>query len=154
MKVVIADDMNEPGQAKPLRELAARALVAERLPSDTELSLHLVDADRIAELNEQHLGKKGPTDVLSFPIEDLSPGLVPEPPPDGPPLHLGDVFISPSVVAENAASFGVSFDDEMALMTVHGILHLLGYDHVADDDAELMEGREREILAEVGVVRR
>jgi probable rRNA maturation factor len=154
MKVVIADDMDEPGQTKPLRDLAERALSAESLPADTEVSLHLVDTDRIAQLNERHLGKQGPTDVLSFPIEDLIPGLVPKPLLDGPPLHLGDVFISPPVVAENAASFGVSFADEMALMAVHGILHLLGYDHVDDDDAELMEGRERAILAEVGVVRR
>lgn len=154
MKVVIHDEMNEPPPTKPVRDLAERVLTAEQLPSDTEVSLHFIETARMAELNEAHLGKQGPTDVLSFPLEDLTPGSVPESSPDGPPLHLGDVFICPSVVAENAVSFGVGFDDEIALMTVHGILHLLGYDHVDDEDAELMEGRERDILTEVGVVRR
>lgn len=154
MKVAILDEMDEPLPTKPLRDLARRVLAAEHLPDDTEVTLHLVEVARIAELNEQHLGKAGPTDVLSFPLEDLTPGSVPEPAPGGPPLHLGDVFICPVVVAENADSFKVGFDDEMALMTVHGILHLLGYDHVEDGDAELMEGKERDILAETGLVRR
>jgi probable rRNA maturation factor len=102
----------------------------------------------MAELNAAYMGEEGPTDVLSFPIEDFSAGAVGE--PGGPPLLLGDVIICPSVVRSNAAAAAVAFEDEMALMVVHGILHLLGRDHVVDADAELMEQREREILAMVG----
>ena len=73
--------------------------------------------------------------------------------PDGPPLNLGDVIICPTVVASNAASAEVEFDDELALMVVHGLLHLLGYDHHEDEEAERMEARERTLLSAVGRIR-
>jgi probable rRNA maturation factor len=112
----------------------------------------LVDEDRMAELNGEYMTKTGPTDVLSFPIEDFSAGIL-RVDPDGPPLMLGDIVICPSVVQANAIAAGVAFEDEMALMVVHGVLHLLGRDHVIETDAEEMEEREREILAMVRVSR-
>jgi probable rRNA maturation factor len=92
--------------------------------------------------------------VLAFPLEELLPGVVPDKDPHGPPLMLGDVIVAPSYVRRQADSQGVVFEDEMALMITHGMLHLLGYDHVDDDEAERMEQRERDLLAMVGKVRR
>ncbi len=85
----------------------------------------------MAELNGEYMGKTGPTDVLSFPIEDFAGGIT-EPDAEGPPLLLGDILICPAVVRANAAAAEVPFEDEMALMVVHGILHLLGNDHVIE----------------------
>lgn len=133
-----------------IEELAASVLTAESLPEGTEVAFALVDEIEMAGLNEAHMGKEGPTDVLAFPLEDLVPGAPPSPGAGGPPVALGDVFICPAVVGANAAAAGVPFEDEMALMVVHGLLHLLGYDHVDDADAELMEGREAELLERVG----
>jgi probable rRNA maturation factor len=79
---------------------------------------------------------------------------VPDQGPAGPPLVIGDVIVAPAYVSRQAAETDVGFDDEMALMVAHGILHLLGYDHIDDGDAELMERREGELLSMVGVERR
>jgi probable rRNA maturation factor len=150
MTVSFADDQDDPLPAASLVALAQSVLEAEGFPADAEVSLQFVSADRIAGLNQEHMGRSGPTDVLSFPLEDLRPGVVPEPVDGGPPLLLGDVMVCPQVVRANAAEWGVPFDSEMALMVVHGMLHLLGYDHVEDAEAERMETREREILAATG----
>jgi probable rRNA maturation factor len=147
MTVSFADEQDDPLPAEPLIALAESVMKAEHLPDDSEVSLVLVSADRIAALNQQHMGRSGPTDVLAFPIEDLRAGEVPATEQGGPPVLLGDVLVCPAVVRANAAEWGVAFEDEMALMVVHGMLHLLGYDHQEEADAERMETREREILA-------
>lgn len=118
------------------------------------LSIVFVDADVMASMNADFMGRRGPTDVLSFPIEDASPGIPPQQSADGPPLILGDIFISSDVVKENAEGSGVSFDDEMFLMVCHGVLHILGWDHQTDSEAEAMEAREAEHLATIGKTRR
>jgi probable rRNA maturation factor len=139
-------------------ELARQALMAEGITSDTEVSLLFVDEPSIAALNERFLGKAGPTDVLSFPIEDEveRSGRSPDQGGTGPGsaesetdrfLLLGDVVICPAVAARNAVDHGVSFEDELALLVVHGILHLLGMDHEVDAEAERMEQREQQLLA-------
>ena len=158
MTIVFADDRSDPSssvliQSDQLVELARATLSAEGLPAATEVTLALVEEATMAELNQQHMGKSGPTDVLSFPLEALTPGTAPTALPGGPPVHLGDVFICPRVVSDNARLAEVPFADEMALMVVHGLLHLLGYDHVVDSEAEQMEQRERDLLAVVGLVR-
>ena len=138
--------------------LARSVLEAEGIVSETEVSLLFVDAPTIASLNERFLGKAGPTDVLSFPIEDEADrsGRSPDEGGTGPGsieadtgrlLLLGDVVICPAVAARNAVEHGVTVDDELALLVVHGILHLLGMDHEVDDEAERMEQRERHLLA-------
>lgn len=134
MAIFLADeqDLEVPGDR--LVALARHVLDARRVPADMELSLLLVDASAIAELNAQHLGKTGPTDVLAFPIDE--PG---ETPPDAPAI-LGDVVLCPAVAYDQAAGFGRTPDAELELLTVHGILHLLGMDHA--DPAE-----EREMFA-------
>jgi probable rRNA maturation factor len=108
----------------------------------------------MAGYNQRFLDREGPTDVLAFPVEELIPGVVPDRDPNGPPMMLGDVIVAPAHVRRQATELEVDFEDEMALMVTHGLLHLLGYDHVEDVDADRMEARERELLAMVGKVRR
>lgn len=159
MTVGYSDDRDDPDPSSQLPDqarltlLATATIAAEGLAEDTMVEIALIDEATMTELNESHMGKSGSTDVLSFPLENLVPGVVPTVDSGGPPLHLGDIFICPSVVARNAQVRRVRFQDEMALMVVHGLLHLLGYDHVADADAEQMEQRERDLLSTVGVVR-
>ena len=138
-------------------ELARRVLEARGVKGETEVSLLFVDEDAIATLSEQFLGKPGPTDVLSFPIEDepgptgRSPDLGGTGPGSSAELGaltlLGDVVICPTIAARNAVDHGVSLDDEVALLVVHGLLHLLGMDHQDDAEAERMEALERQLLA-------
>lgn len=153
MPVELADEQDDPLELDDLRDLAAAVIRAENLPESTAVSLMFVGEERMTRLNEAHMGRRGPTDVLSFPIESLAPGMVPSLAPEGPPLMLGDVVVCPQVVRRQAADAQVPFRDEMALMVVHGMLHLLGYEHDADDEAEVMEQKERDLLAFAGRVR-
>ena len=153
MNVFLADEQDEPLEPEPLRALAVSVLEAEGIPEGTEMSLVLVGADDMQRYNERFMNRKGPTDVLAFPLEHLHPGQRPALQPNGPPLNLGDVFICPQIVGANAAAAGVPFPDELFLMVVHGILHLLGYDHFEDDQAAAMEAREAVLLASVGRTR-
>jgi len=136
----------------------ARAVLAERgIKGDAEVSLLFVDELAIAALNQQFLGREGPTDMLAFPIEDdpapsgRSPDLGGTGPgsdaSDDPLVLLGDVVICPAVALRNAADHGVRPEDEMALLVVHGLLHLLGMDHQENGEAERMEALERTLLA-------
>jgi probable rRNA maturation factor len=129
MPIFLADEQDVTVDTDDLVALAKHVLETRRVPADMELSLLLVDTETIAALNAQHLGKEGPTDVLAFPIDE--PG---ESPPDVPAI-LGDVVLCPFVAEEQAPRFGRSLQDELRLLTVHGILHLLGMDH-ADPQAE------------------
>ena len=153
MSIFFADEQSVPVDAEPLVGLAELVLAEQQIPHDAEMSVLLVTAEQITEYNERFMSKSGPTDVLSFPIVDLVPGERPRRMPNGPPTAIGVVFICPEVVRANAETSGVRFEDEMALMVVHGILHLLGFDHQADDEAEIMESREAEILAKIGKTR-
>ena len=153
MNVLFADEQDQPIVTDELLMLAELVLDAEGLEEDTGVALVLIDEQQMAELNNVHMGREGPTDVLSFPIEAAAPGSPPKRDAGGPPIELGDVFISPSVVRRNAEQHGVPFEDEIALMVVHGLLHLLGWDHEDEADAVRMEGRERELLSRIGRVR-
>lgn len=154
MSVFVADEQTEPVGLGDLHALAELIMKEEGYPDDAEVTLLFVDEDEMAAYNERFLDRDGPTDVLAFPVEDLLPGVVPDHDPQYPPLMLGDVVIAPAFVRQQAADLGVGFDDEISLMVTHGILHLLGYDHEDDGEAERMEGRERELLAMVGRARR
>ena len=132
-----ADDMpTAPIDLDRWRQLAEDALTAEAAVG--ELTLTFVDASEIAELNAEYMGKVGPTDVLSFPMDD-------DPTP-GVPILLGDVVISPAVAASQFAEHAGTFDDEIALLVVHGVLHVLGFDHAEPDEAAVMRRRELELL--------
>jgi probable rRNA maturation factor len=137
--------------------LARAVLEDRRVRGEVEVSVLFVDEAAIAALNERFLGHPGPTDVLSFPIEDDPPpgGRSPDSGGSGPGaeaeedplLLLGDVVISPTVAERNAAEHGVGVEDEIALLVVHGLLHLLGMDHETAREADEMERLEQELLA-------
>lgn len=154
MSVFLADEQGVPVDLDRLRRLAELVLAEEGYPTETELTVLLVSEDEMAAYNERFLERSGPTDVLAFPVEELLPGIVPDQDANGPPLIIGDVIVAPGYVGRQAEENDVEFEDEMALMVAHGILHLLGYDHIDDADAEVMEGREVELLSLVGVTRR
>jgi probable rRNA maturation factor len=138
-------------------EAFARAVLHARgVRRNAEMSLLFVDEATISHLNEEFMGKTGPTDVLSFPIEDSDTyaGRMPDQGGTGPgsvasekPVTMvGDVLICPVVALRNAVAHDTSDEDEFGLLVVHGILHLLGFDHVEEAEAEAMEALERELL--------
>lgn len=141
MAVYLADEQTVPVDTDDLLALVRHVLAARRVPEDMEVSILLVDEQTIAALNDEHLGKSGPTDVLSFPIDE--PG---ESPPDSPAI-LGDVVLCPAVAHEQAAGLGRTPDAEVRLLTVHGILHLLGMDHADPEEERAMFGLTDELLA-------
>ena len=137
--------------------LAHEVLVAEGVEGDAELSLLFVDEAAIAELNKRFMDADGPTDVLAFPLDDpVVAGRWPDNSTAGPdreepdsgdlPLLLGDVVVCPAVAERQAPSHAGSYDDEMALLVVHGVLHVLGHDHAEPDETAVMQARERELL--------
>ena len=154
MSVFVADEQRDAFGLSELHQLAEMVMREEGYPEDAEVTLLFVDESEMAWYNERFLDRHGATDVLSFPVEELIPGVVPDTDPQGPPLMLGDVVIAPGYVRRQAEEMGVTFEDEMALMVTHGILHLLGYDHTEDDEAARMETRERALLSIVGRIRR
>jgi probable rRNA maturation factor len=158
LDLYVADEQSDhPVAVDRWSQLARSVLAAEGIVQDTEVSLLFVDEVTIASLNLRFLDREGPTDVLSFPIEDEADrsGRSPDQGGTGPGsieadtgrlLLLGDVVICPSVAERNAVEHGVAFDDEIALLVVHGILHLLGMDHLVEQEAERMEQREQQLL--------
>lgn len=135
--------LNESGVELDVREFTALArftMRRMRVHPQAELCLKLVDEATIAEFNRRYLDKQGPTDVLSFPMDELRPGREGEPEQDG---ILGDLLLCPQYAAEQAPILDRSVNDELHLLTIHGILHLLGYDH-----AEPVEEREMFTLQE------
>jgi len=137
--VVASDEQAEVTvDADRWARLAADVLRAEGRSG--ELTLTFVDRDEIAALNAEHMGVVGPTDVLSFPLDAE---LAPDDLPDGwGPVLLGDVVICPAVAAEAAPTHAGSLDDEFALLVVHGVLHVLGHDHVGPHDTARMRACE------------
>lgn len=121
--------------------LARHVLAQRRVPEDMECSLLLVDEQTIAALNEEHMDKSGPTDVLAFPIDE--PG---ESPP-GVPAVLGDVVLCPAIAQRQAPSDGRGTQGELRMLTVHGILHLLGMDHHEPAAEREMFGLTEQLLA-------
>lgn len=142
----IADDHpNALPDLERWRLLAERALATEGVVRG-ELNLVFIDSDAMAELNIEHMEGSGPTDVLAFPID----GEDPEPRArvaTNVPVLLGDVVVCPEVAARNAAERGIEIDDELALLVVHGVLHVLGHDHAEADETAVMKAREQALLA-------
>jgi len=121
-----------------------------------EISLLACDDSRIAELNAEFRGKPAPTNVLSWPAEDLAAEIAGQPPLAAEPdftgeISLGDIAIAYDTCAREAVEAGKSMDDHVSHLIVHGTLHLLGYDHIRDPDAALMERIEVEILGKMGI---
>jgi probable rRNA maturation factor len=151
LTIFIADEQPSIGSTRPpvdagrWTRLAEQVLDAEGVGGEAELSVHFVGEEKIAELNARFLDVAGSTDVLAFPIDGAL--VEPDPHPAELPLLLGDVVICPVVAERNAPGHAGSYDDEIALLLVHGILHLLGHDHAVDDERARMQQRERDLLA-------
>lgn len=123
--------------------LARHVLDAMNVHPLTELSILLVDTTVMAELHVQWMDEPGPTDVLSFPMDELRPGTQDEPTPAG---LLGDVVLCPEVAARQAVAANHSTVEELLLLTTHGILHLLGFDHVEPEEEKEMFALQRRLL--------
>jgi len=145
--------LNESGldvlDPRRTQKLAAFVLAEMRVHPYAELCVTAVDEDTIAELNAKWMDKEGPTDVLAFPMDELRPGKVTEEPEEG---VLGDLVLCPAVAqrqADEAAAkgqAGYTVTDELELLTVHGILHLLGYDHAEPEEHAEMFGLQARLL--------
>lgn len=110
-----------------------------------ELSLVLLDTAAMADLHMRWMDLPGPTDVMSFPMDELEPGGRPDAPDPGPTM-LGDIALCPEFAAIQAAAAGHSLGHELALLTIHGVLHLLGYDHAEPDEAKEMFALQQRLL--------
>jgi probable rRNA maturation factor len=155
IEVLIEDPRWSVAGLPALAEPAARAaLAAAGLGTwDWDISLLACDDARIAALNAQFRGKAAPTNVLSWPSANRAPdtpGATP-PPPDPDDPELGDIAIAYDICAAEAKAQGLPFDHHVTHLIVHGVLHLLGYDHETDKDAARMESLEVRILAELGI---
>ena len=125
------------------------ARILSYLGKDGDFSVHFISDDEIRKLNSEYRGKDEPTDILTFAISDGD--SFPE--VEGEPLDLGDVFISLESMRRNAAAFSVTEDEELSRLLIHGILHLLGYDHATKDfSAEPMLIRQEEMMRTLGFV--
>ena len=161
-EVFCADEQSEETvDVERWRSLALATLGAQGVRGWAELSVFFVDEGSIAALNLEHMGKQGPTDVLAFPVDGYDmradangPGAMSrgpdraEPDPDDVPLLLGDVVLCPSVARAQCGEHAGTYDDEIALLLVHGILHVLGFDHDTPAATSEMRSREMAILEE------
>lgn len=163
LSVFVADEQDaEPVDLDRWERLARAVLETMGVRGAVEVAVMFVTADTIAELKRTYLdsGAEGPTDVLSFPIDAVSiesgrnpdsagPGPQRTPDLDAAPLLLGDVVVCPSVAREQAPTHAGTYEDELALLIVHGLLHLLGLDHADDGERDAMQARERALLLEL-----
>jgi probable rRNA maturation factor len=139
---VVASDARPPLDAEPVVDIDRWARLAEAAVAHEggvgELALTFVNRDDIAALNHRYMDESGPTDVLSFPMDDD--------PQHGVPTLLGDIVVCPAVAGEQFLTHAGTLDDELALLVVHGVLHVLGHDHAEPDETETMRARELDLL--------
>jgi probable rRNA maturation factor len=137
---------NESGfqlEETDIQAVLIHAMAVMRVHPAADVAVVLVDEEAMEQLHLQWMGEPGPTDVLSFPMDELRPGTESEPTPPG---LLGDIVICPSVAARQASAAGHETINEVLLLTVHGVLHLLGFDHAEPDEEKEMFGIQKAIL--------
>jgi probable rRNA maturation factor len=145
MSIEVLNESEQEVDVRRLSTLSRFVMDRMRVHPLAELCIKAVDEDTIALLNAQWMEKDGPTDVLAFPMDELRPGRVNEEPEEG---VLGDLVLCPAVAERQGAEAGHGTVAEIELLTVHGILHLLGYDHAEPEEHEEMFGLQAELLAE------
>jgi probable rRNA maturation factor len=143
MSIEINNESQIPVDEAALLRLAGYALEQLHVHPDAELAIVLVDEAAMEQLHVQWMDEPGPTDVLSFPMDELRPGTEDAPTPAG---LLGDVVLCPQVAEEQARTAKHSTLEELLLLTTHGILHLLGFDHAEPEEEREMFGIQRDIL--------
>ena len=141
MGIEIANNSGVACNEDQIVDVAAFALDKMGIHPDSDLGITLVDEDEITKLHIQWMNLPGPTDVLSFPMDELKPFSA----SDGPGI-IGDIVICPQFAAKQAIKH--STEDEISLLTVHGVLHLLGFDHVEEEEHKVMFGLQDKTLAE------
>jgi probable rRNA maturation factor len=144
MSIEIANESGVEVDTDAILAVARYALDEMGVNPLAELSILLVDIDYMAELNHRWMGGDGPTDVLSFPMDELRPGTEDAMTPPG---LLGDIVLCPQVAASQAVAAGHGLTDELLLLTCHGLLHLLGFDHAEPEEEREMFGILGDILA-------
>lgn len=132
-----------------IEDLINFAKEKENIHEDAELSVTFVDKNEIQEINKNYRDKDKVTDVISFALEEDEPNIVGL----DIPRVLGDIIICTDVAKEQAGSYGHSFERELGFLALHGFLHLLGYDHMNEEDEKEMFGRQKEILNAYGLTR-
>lgn len=145
MSIEILDESGSGLDVQHFSRLARFVMDRMRVHPLAELCIKAVDEDTIAELNEKWMEKEGPTDVLAFPMDELRPGLVNEEPEEG---VLGDLVLCPAIAERQGATAGHGTLAELELLTTHGILHLLGYDHAEPEEHKVMFGLQDQLLAQ------
>jgi probable rRNA maturation factor len=143
MSVEVNNESGVEADEAEIVALARHVLAQMRVHPQAELSVVLVDEAAMEQLHVQWMDEPGPTDVLSFPMDELRPGAEGE---ESAPGLLGDVVLCPQVAARQARQAGHTTQDELLLLTTHGILHLLGYDHAEPDEEREMFGLQRKLL--------
>ncbi len=143
MAVEINNESGVEVDEATLQRLTLHAFDHLNVHRDAEVAIQLVDEGAMEQLHLQWMDEPGPTDVLSFPMDELRPGSDDEPTPPG---LLGDIVLCPQVAIVQAEAAGHSTQDELLLLTTHGLLHLLGFDHAEPDDEREMFGIQRDIL--------
>ncbi|MDJ0360790.1 rRNA maturation RNase YbeY [Rhodococcus sp. 1163] len=147
MSIEVSNESGMEVSETDLVSVARFAIASMDVHSAAELSMVLVDSSTMADLHMRWMNLPGPTDVMSFPMDELEPGGRPDSPEPGPSM-LGDIVLCPSFAADQAAAAGHPLEHELALLTVHGVLHLLGYDHAEPDEEKEMFALQNRILAE------
>ena len=145
MTIEVIDESGHALDVRGLSTLSRFVMDRMRVHPQAELCIKAVDEATITGLNEKWMEKEGPTDVLAFPMDELRPGLVNEELEEG---MLGDLVLCPAVAERQAVTAGHSTEAEVELLTVHGILHLLGYDHAEPEEHEEMFGLQAQLLDE------
>ena len=144
VNVTVSNESDRPCDVVALERLAVFLLGALRLDPACELGITLVDLERMTTLHEDWMNEPGPTDVLSFPIDELR-----SPAPDEAPAVgiLGDIVLCPDFIPPQAAASGRTLDEELRFLTTHGVLHLIGYDHQSPEEYAAMFALQDELLA-------
>ena len=144
MSIEINNESGVQAAEEELVKLIRHILTNMHLHPQTEVSVILADLETMEKLHIEWMDEPGATDVLSFPMDELRPGTAAEPTPVG---LLGDIVLCPAVAQDQAVAAGHSMDEELLLLTTHGMLHLMGYDHREPDEKEEMFGIQRELLS-------
>ncbi|ADD44269.1 rRNA maturation RNase YbeY [Stackebrandtia nassauensis] len=147
MPIEVANESGAEVGTESICDVARHALSEMGVHPLADLSILVVDETYMSELNHRWMGAAGPTDVLAFPMDELSVGRGPS--NDSEPAAetlLGDVVLCPEVAERQAAKAGHSTADELHMLTVHGVLHILGYDHAEPDEAKQMFGLQQSLL--------
>lgn len=136
-----------------IRKLLAHAATEEQVANGAEVSVTFMTDEAIQEVNAEYRGKDVPTDVISFALEEMSEGEIAIVAEEGMPVILGDILISVETAQRQAEEYGHDFRREIGFLALHGFLHLLGYDHMTEEEEAVMFDRQKEILTSFGLAR-